>query len=409
MPHPMREFSFLSRLEGYSGRVQELSADEFDQDRIWSPSAEHPALRILLEHGTVLIAARDPALHVRCNLDSGTMWVSLDAHGPCEIDGIGAEGNAPVRIRVTAKVLECRERMTQEPPLVPLIAINPHGAVRDFIGVARLGQFAGHLVSKRGSRSQKPGQITEIDPYGGHGKLVGVDVTRLASAPYFEHAKKLSVFAPDVESLYDLACSYDRIASCLRRWRRGALFDPAEDRRSTPREQAHWFRDLYDAMGSNAVPASTRAAVRWCYALLEHESIKPRRAPVRGTRARRLRHIASREALESLGRWLHRCVGYGQRPSRALACWLIATAGVTFWADHRCPVAGGATGWLQRIIEVLLSPLGVLRLGYGGTTGPLGSPALDAVAYLAVGLPFLFFVVSLREFFRSPLRQRPAL
>ena len=56
----------------------------------------------------------------------------------------------------------------------------------------------------------------------------------------------------------------------------------SEDQDSTPRERAHWFRDLYAAMGSNAVPASTRAAVRWCYALLEHESIKQRRTPLRG-------------------------------------------------------------------------------------------------------------------------------
>ena len=169
-------------------------------------------------------------------------------------------------------------------------------------------------------------------------------------------------------------------------------------------------RDLYAAMGSNAVLASTRAAVRWCYALLEHESIKPRRTPLRVVRARWLRHLVSREALESLGRWLHRCVGYGQRPSRALASWLVATAAVTVWSVQCRAVEGGAAGWLERIAEVLVSPLGVLRLGSGGEAGGLvGDPAFDPVAYLVVGLPFIFFVLSMREFFRSPLNPRSSM
>ena len=64
---------------------------------------------------------------------------------------------------------------------------------------------------------------------------------------------------------------------------------------------------------------------------------------------------------------------------------------------------------VERIAEVLLSPLGVLRLGSGDTTDPLISPALDPIADLLVGVPFIFFVLGLREFFRSPLgpRSRP--
>ena len=65
----------------------------------------------------------------------------------------------------------------------------------------------------------------------------------------------------------------------------------------------------------------------------------------------------------------------------------------------------GSTGWLARFAEVLLSPLGVLRLG-SDTTDLLIGPALDPVAGLLVGLPFIFFVLSLREFFRSPLGPR---
>lgn len=74
-----------------------------------------------------------------------------------------------------------------------------------------------------------------------------------------------------------------------------------------------------------------------------------------------------------------------------------------------CAVGAGAAGVGERIAEVLLSPLGVLRLGSGDTTDLLIAPALDPIADLLVGVPFIFFVLSLREFFRSPLgpRSRP--
>ena len=400
----------MDRLEGYSGAIQELGGNQFGQDRTWSPTEQHRALRIRLEQGTVLIAAKGTTVEVRARSEARSMWIVVGASdGPCEIDGVGVKGDVQVRIETTANVLEGLERTTRDTRVVPLIDIMGRGVVRDFVGIAQIGRFDGQLISKRGLRNERPGQITELGDRGHGGKLVGVDVTRLRSAPHFAHVKQLSVFSPDIESLYDLACPFDRIACRLRRWRRGGLFDPSEDRSSTPRERAHWFRDLYAAMGSNAVPASPRAAVRWCYALLEHESIKPRRTPLRGTRVRWLRQLASREALESLGRWLHRCVGYGQRPSRALACWLVATAVVTFWSVQCRAVEDGAMGWIQRIIEVLLSPLGVLRLRSGETTGLLDNPAFDPVAYLVVGLPFIFFVLSIREFFRSPLNPRSSM
>ena len=162
-------------------------------------------------------------------------------------------------------------------------------------------------------------------------------------------------------------------------------------------------------MESMAVPASTRAAVRWCYTLLEHESIKPRWSPPRRARARWTQHLMRREALENLGRWLHRCVGYGQRPSRAFFCWMAASAGVTVWSVLGNAVEGGAIEWIKRILQVLLSPLGVLRLGAGGATDLVGKAAFEPVAYLLVGLPFIFFVLSMREFFRSPLNPRSSM
>ena len=400
------DFTFTQRLEAYSDTILELTPDELREKKGWTPTDEHPGLRVLCENGTVLFAAKDAPVAVSYQKETSGEWVLIHRSGPWRetdgLDGIGVEGSARVRIDATTNVLECLERSTEGVVYEPLIEIHANGVVRDFVGVCGLRRLAGELICQRGERSERPARVTALGDNSG-GKLVGVDVTQLRARQDFENVRRLSVFSPDVESLYDSACSFDRLAAWLRRRR---LLEPSQHQhQSTPRERAHWFRDLYEAMGSNAVPASTRAAVRWCYALLEHESIKPRRTPSRSTSTRR-RRLFSREAVESVGRWLHRCVGYGQRPSRALACWLIATTGVTIWSAQHSTVDSGAAGWLQRGAEVLLSPLRVLRLGYDSTPELLGGSALDAIAYLVVGLPFLFFVVSLREFFRSPLSRR---
>ena len=89
---------------------------------------------------------------------------------------------------------------------------------------------------------------------------MGVDVTGIVHGAQFKNLGKLSVFSPDVESLYDLACRSDRLARWLRTLRRRGLFDPTEDPTVTPQERAHWFRDLYGAIETKAVSASTRAA-----------------------------------------------------------------------------------------------------------------------------------------------------
>ena len=403
------DFTFTERLEGYSDAIVELTFDELREKGGWATTDEHPGLRVLCENGTVLVAAKDASVTVDRQNEINGEWVIVRRSGPWRetdgLDGIGVAGFVRVRIEVTANVLECIERSTEGVVYEPLIEVRTNGVVRDFVGVCGLERLDGELICQRSGRSERPARVTALGD-NSSGKLVGVDVTQLRSPLYFERVKRLSVFSPDVESLYDSACSFDRLAAWLRRRR---LLEPSQHQhQSTPRERAHWFRDLYEAMGSNAVPASTRAAVRWCYALLEHESIKPRRTPSRSASTPWRRRLFSREAVESIGRWLHRCVGYGQRPSRALACWLIATTGVTIWSAQHSTANRSAAGWLQRGAEVLLSPLRVLRLGYDSTPELLGGPALDAVAYLVVGLPFLFFVVSLREFFRSPLSRRPS-
>ena len=373
----------------------------------WTPTETQPAVRIMTDHGSVLVAAKGANVSIRTK-GPGTVVVGQadegDGNGSVgEIYAIGVEGPVSVVIETTTGVLEAVPRPLAGKRGAPSIQITNHGVVRDFKGVARLDSLRGQLTSLNRDR---PGQLVGIGADTNGGKLVGADVTGIATAAQFKHLGRLSAFSPDVDSLYDLACRSDRLARWLRKRRRRGLFDPTEDPTVTPQEQAHWFRDLYGVTETGAVSASTRAALRWCYMLLEHEAIKWRRSPHPTPETRHVRHRLRRETIENLGRWLHRCVGYGQRPSRALVSWLVTSAVVIAWSAQSRTVENGVSGWAERVSEVVLSPLRVLRLGSNGETSLLGGSGFEPIAYLLVGLPFIFFVLSLREFFRSPLSSR---
>lgn len=396
------QFKFERRLEGYTNdSIMTLDADQFSRLKAWSPRRRMIGLRVVFGYGTVLIATGGTAVTVEFSHPSTVVVSSPDGAG--EIDGVGVGGGVHVQINALANELEAVQQTIGDELLTPNITIDHRGVIRHFAGVANLTGLLGQLISTRTADGEPPGRLIGIESVNPSGKLVGVNVTGL-HASRLTDLGKLSVFSPDIESLYDLACPFDRLACRIRRCRQRGRFDPTEDQSSTPRERAHWFRDLHDAIGSMSVSASTRAAVRWCHALLEHEAIKLRRLQQAKSHTRRQRF--GREAIESLGRWLHRCVGYGQRPSRAFACWMMTTAAVITWSAIFRTVESGLTGWVRRSLEVALSTLGVLRLGSSSDAGTLVHPGFEPVAYLLVGLPFIFFVISLREFFRSPLNPR---
>ena len=215
-------------LEGCSTAVEELILDDLES-KGWDSTDGGRCLRVLCEHGTVLIAATGSAVRVSTvNRVREGKWVvvaSVDDLG--KVDAVGVEGNVQVEIETAVNVLEGLQRSTQEPPLVPRVAVGYRGVVRDFVGVVRLYGLQGQMASKRGSRGDRPGQIVEIGDKNADGKLVGVDVTRLRSAPDLHELSKLSVFAPDVESLYDLTRPFDAITRCVQRLRRGKLIDLA--------------------------------------------------------------------------------------------------------------------------------------------------------------------------------------
>ena len=397
----------MRSLEGYPESIPTLHIAKLERLGEWTPTKEQPALWVVTDHGSVLVAAKGATVSIRTGAGS-TVVVGRVGEGDGigavgGIDAVGVEGPVSVLIETRTWMLEAVPRPHVDELGAPSIHITERGVVRDFKGVARLDSLRGQLTSLNLDR---PGQLVGIGPATEGGKLVGVDITGIATAAQFKCLGGLSVFSPDVDSLYDLACRSDDLARWLRMRRRRGLFDPTENPTLTPQEQAHWFRDLYGAIETRAVSASTRAALRWCYMLLEHEAIKRRWSPQTAPRTRRIRHLLRRERIENLGRWLHRCVGYGQRPSRALVSWLATSAAMIAWSAQSRTVENSVSGWAERVSEVVLSPLRVLRLGSNGETGLLGGSGFEPIAYLLVGLPFIFFVLSLREFFRSPLNSR---
>lgn len=247
-------------------------------------------------------------------------------------------------------------------------------------------------------RCAQPGQILGITNCSG-GIVDGADITRLHAMHLARASQDLTVFSPDVESLYNMACAYDRLS-----WRHRHPDAPAH----APSQKAQWFRALDTALQRSVVPASTRAAVRWCYALLEHQTLKDRRQRQVESIPRWLgRFLFGRSAAETMGRWLLRAVGYVQRPSRPAFWWVVTAAGVSAWswAADRCdPTTAGCDpdpGGMARFVDVMLSPMGVLRLASSDATVP--PDGFVALAYLVMGVAFVFFVVALRQFFRTPL------
>ena len=402
--------SLCSVLEGVQIEPREIGEDlPPDPDRpfgpfggSWEATTERRGLRVAYPGGNVWVVAGPGDAHVSYDEKSVTIG---DSDGPCEVAIVGVEGNLPVEIWATVGLLECVPAARDETS-VPLLSIRHTATVNRFVGCAELQILEGRLFSERLSRREPPGRIIgalhENQLTGG--TLVGVDITEV-HASFVTRLAKLAVCSPDVRSLYDDVARWDTLSRvCRRVHRRGTLNRPGGG--ESPRARAHWYRDLDGALRSQAVPATVRAAVRWCYAVLEHEAVKAASALRPGPAGmRRLRGLLRWPRGERFGRALYRLVGYGQRPLRAFTCWFLFAVGVTAWSASTEPPEG-ILELLWRFVEVLVSPLRVLRLGNQSST-PLVTPSeLEGLAYVMVGVPFIFVVIALREFFRSPLARR---
>lgn len=368
----------------------------------WEATTERRGLRVVYPGGNVWVVAGPGDASVSYNEKSVKIG---DSDGRGEVAIVGVEGNLPVEIWAKVGLLECVPAAHDE-TAVTLLSIRHTATVNRFVGCAELQMLEGRLFAERSSHREPPGRIIGAlhEDHLTGGTLVGVDITEV-HASFVARLAKLAVCSPDVRSLYDDVARWDTLSRVCRRVQRLGTLDRPGDGES-PRARAHWYRDLDGALRSQAVPATVRAAVRWCYAVLEHEAVKAASRLNPGSAGvRRLRGLLRWPRGERLGRALYRLVGYGQRPLRAFACWLLFAVVVTAWSAGTVPPEG-VLNVLWRFVEVLVSPLRVLRLGNQSST-PLVTPSeLEGLAYVMVGVPFIFVVIALREFFRSPLARR---
>ena len=241
-------------------------------DGTWVATPEKRGLSVAYPGGNVWVVAGSGDANVSYDEKSVTIG---DSDGPCEVAVVGVAGNLPVKIWATVRLLECVPAARDE-TAVPRVFIRHSATVDRFVGCAELEGLFGRLFSERSSRREPPGRISGAlhDDALIDGTLVGVDITAVPASS-LKSLAKLAVCSPDTQSFFSDVARWDKSSRICRRVLRSETLDPLGAGDESPRARAHWYRDLDGALRSHAVPATLRAAVRWCYSVLEHESIKP--------------------------------------------------------------------------------------------------------------------------------------
>lgn len=257
--------------------------------------------------------------------------------------------------------------------------VELHGAVREIVGdpgspptlrltangeVRRLsGTWYVELLD---GRARGVGAPVLLSMKGGSGQVVGVDPTRLPYAD-LDYVKTLFVFEPDSAALLRFAREVYRDQFAV----------------AAASQHAHRIAQL---VRPRAISGASRTAADWA--------------------ASRLQHRATR-GIEWTLRWLHRAVGYSQRPMPAFLAWL-ATAALVASADAMYRIGSAAIKFnasevMGRFGHTLILPLGLLRFRLESPSTDLlfGGPTFHAIALVVVGLPFLFFVIALRHYLRG--------
>lgn len=216
------------------------------------------------------------------------------------------------------------------------------------------------------------------------GHLRRIDPTRL-DLHQLEHLRTLDTFDPEGPAL---------ITDALTGPRGG---DVNEFDRQAHAERA---RKIADIVSARAVSGSSRTAALWSAARIHHRQVRDTSTP------------------EAVGRWLHRLVGYGQRPIPPLALY---TGMVLIWslvllnANHpeSCPPPAGEAAKLpyfdplsriDQILRVLLAPAAFFRLP-GDVTGPpvLCEAGWEILLVATVLIPLVYFLIAVRNTLANPV------
>ena len=230
----------------------------------------------------------------------------------------------------------------------------------------------------------------------GVGHLINVDINDLP-ADQVSRLRDLRVLEILGKSLRQFAGERTRIRCALanakqRHPRTSDDLEPSSGQALVPHEirsRAEKVAHLADVLVGKVNSGSSRAWLLWAVARLQHRGL-------------------NKWSAERPFRAAYRMVGYGARPGPALLTWVaVAFVGLFYawsggYAGDAADIAYGWR-WTGRFIEILLLPIGHLRLGGTAPESMFKPAAVDIVSRLVIGLPFLFSLLSIRQYFRSPV------
>ena len=253
---------------------------------------------------------------------------------------------------------------------IPEIHSPRSGAILSLAGDARLGILSGRVAGQdptswKERKTRRPAaRIHAIaEQAEALGLLTGIDPTTLPYA-HLDNLEGLHVFEPDGRALIGHAAIH------------------IEDS-FVARSRAQQMHRISELVSRRAITGAARSAARWAAARTQHATVE-------------------RWSLENLLRWIHRALGYSQRPIPPLTTWLILSA---VWAlvVGSWPHVESITKFFDNLFSVLFVPGSLFRLPQeDGSHLLFESLRLHTIVFLSTGIPLAFFIVALRNFLFSP-------
>lgn len=304
---------------------------------------------------------------------------------------------APIEsLRMTPSESGSRRTDARDAKGVPTPCLAPAVVVDEASGGCVLGDLGGRINGVARPRRRKGtvqfavhGIEKSLNTEGRAGHLTNVDVSSLDTEG-IERLIEPRVLEISGRTVRRFASERTRtrvfLARLLHRPQSGNMMT-----RDEVRENAERAALLSDVVGRRVNSGDSRAWLNWAIARLQHRGL-------------------NRRAAERIFRTAFRMVGYGYRPGPAFLSWLgTAMAGLVYawWngdpANAKPEISPIAFDWTMpaELGEFMLLPIGYLRLANASDALVLTPAIADVGVRVLIGIPFLFLLLSLRQFFRS--------
>ena len=280
---------------------------------------------------------------------------------------------------------------------VPILALDDGIAVHRATGVCTLDTLGARvhgdqhqpLVIARITAPEWPreqdkiGHLTQVDVselrFDDIEKLDGLRVLELSNTALRRFARERSKLSCRMRALAKRAQLSWQLKAFAKRMQPESPLSSHEIR-----ERAETVARLRNVVGERVNSGSSRVALYWSVAHLQFRCV-------------------SWKTTEWYFRLAYRSLGYGFGPGSAFATWFLAAFVWAWWHN------GWALSWEPsldgggELLEMILLPLSYLRLGDNQTV-QLDSTLLDTAARVSIGIPFIFFVLGIRQYLRFPTR-----